>query len=100
MKAVWNNQVLAEAPKEDLIFIEGNLYFPPSALHKEYFTANDEHTSCFWKGEASYYDILVGDKTNKSAAWYYPKPMDGSIEKVKKDFTNYVAFWRGVSVEE
>lgn len=100
MKAVWNNQVIAEADKSDLIRIEGNWYFPPDSIHKEFFAASNLHTTCFWKGEASYYDIMVGGEVNDGAAWYYPTPKDGSIERVKKDFSNYVAFWRGVQVEE
>lgn len=100
MKAVWNNITIAEANKEDLIHIEGNWYFPPSSIKEEYFIKNDEHTTCFWKGEASYYDIKIGDDVNKGSAWYYPKPMAGSIDRVKKDFSNYVAFWRGIQIEE
>lgn len=100
MKALWNDTIIAEADKDDLIYIEGNWYFPPSAIKKEFFKPSDEHTTCFWKGEASYYSVDVNGKVNDGAAWYYPKPMDGSIEKVKKDFTNYVAFWRGVTVTE
>lgn len=100
MKALWNNQVIAEADKKDLIFIEGNWYFPPSNLRKDYFKPNNSHTTCFWKGEASYYDIDVDGSLNEGGAWYYPEPMEGSIERVKKDFTDYVAFWRGVVVEE
>lgn len=99
MKAIWNDTVIAEAHKDDLIRIEGNWYFPPKSIHKEFFKPSDEHTTCFWKGEASYYDIDAAGKLNAGGAWYYPKPMDGSIERVKKDFTNYVAFWRGVEVE-
>lgn len=100
MQALWNNTVIADADKNDLIFIEGNWYFPPSAIKMEVLEPNDEHTTCFWKGEASYYDIDVEGVVNKSGAWYYPKPMDGSVERVKKDFTNYVAFWRGVEIKE
>lgn len=101
MKAIWNKQVVAEASNDDLIRIEGNWYFPPQSLKKEYFKPSDQHTSCFWKGEASYYDdVAVDGDTNQGGAWYYPSPMGGSIERVKKDFTNYVAFWRGVEVAE
>lgn len=98
MKAVYKEQVIAEASNNDLIYIEGNWYFPPSALKTEYFIPNDDRTTCFWKGEASYYDIKVDGTINKSAAWYYPNPLPGAIEKVKKDFSNFVAFWRGVEV--
>lgn len=100
MKALFNDTIVAEAPQEDLIYIEGNWYFPPTAIKQEYFKPNDEHTTCFWKGEASYYNVDVNGTVSEGGAWYYPKPMDGSIEKVKKDFTNYVAFWRGVQVSE
>ncbi|MGB4759192.1 MAG: DUF427 domain-containing protein [Candidatus Saccharimonadales bacterium] len=100
MKAIWNDVVIAEAPQEDLIFIERNWYFPPSSIKKEYFTDSETHTTCFWKGEASYYNVAVDDETNEDAAWYYPEPLPDSIPKVKKDYTNYVAFWRGVQVSE
>lgn len=100
MKALWNNQVIAEANKEDLIYIEGNWYFPPSAINKEFYTPSDMHTTCFWKGDASYYNVVVDGQVNTDAAWYYPLPKEGSVEKVGKDFTNYVAFWRGVTVTE
>ena len=98
MKAVWNNEVIAEAPQDELIRIEGNWYFPPESINKVYFSSSDYHTTCFWKGEASYYDVTASGKTNDGAAWYYPEPMAGAIERVGKDFSNYVAFWRGVEV--
>lgn len=100
MKASWNGVVVAEAPKEDLIRIEGNWYFPPSSLKREYFADSDHHTVCHWKGEASYYDLVVDGKTNEFGAWYYPQPKAGSIERVKRDFTDYVAFWNGIAVGE
>jgi uncharacterized protein (DUF427 family) len=100
MKAIWNNTVIAEAPNEDLIRIEGNWYFPPSAMKKEYFKDSDHKTICVWKGEASYFDVVVDSQTNDFGAWYYPEPKDGSIERVKKDFTDYVAFWNGITVAE
>ncbi len=94
MKATWNGQTIAEAKDDDLIKIEGNWYFPPESINKEFY----KHTECFWKGTASYYDVVVDGQTNDGAAWYYPKPMEGSVERVKKDFADYVAFWRGVEV--
>lgn len=100
MKVTWNNQTIAQADKEDLIFIEGNWYFPPASINKSYFKSNDHHTTCPWKGEASYYDVIVDGDKNENAAWYYPKPTPSSIDKVKKDFTGYIAFWHGVKVEE
>jgi uncharacterized protein (DUF427 family) len=97
MKAVWNNKVLAES--SDTIYIEGNQYFPPDSVNKEYFTSSETHTQCFWKGEASYYNAQVDGEINADAAWYYANPMPDAIKKVGKDFTNYVAFWNGVIVE-
>ena len=100
MKATWNDTVIAEAPQDDLIRIEGNWYFPPTSLKKEFFKDSDHHTTCFWKGEASYYDVVAGSKTNHFGAWYYPEPKDGSVERVKKDFKDYVAFWNGIEVTQ
>jgi uncharacterized protein (DUF427 family) len=93
MKAIWNGQVIAES--DDTINIEGNQYFPADAINKEYFKPSGTHTTCPWKGEASYYTLQVDGKENKDAAWYYPeaKPMAKSIE-------GRVAFWKGVEVEK
>ncbi len=100
MKAIWKDTVIAEADKDELIYIEGNWYFPRDRIKQEFLKPNDQHTTCFWKGEASYYEIEVKDEVNDGSAWYYPSPMSGAIDKVKKDFTNYVAFWRGVKVTD
>lgn len=98
MKATWNGQTIAEAEQDDLIKIEGNWYFPPESINKDFYTESDLHTECFWKGTANYYDVTVDGQVNDGAAWYYPVPKEGSVERVKKDFANYVAFWRGVEV--
>ena len=100
MKAVWNGSVIAEAEKADLIRIEGNWYFPPTAVKNEFFTPSETHTTCVWKGLASYYNVVVDGETNQDAAWYYPEPKDGSVERVGKDYKDYVAFWHGVEVSE
>jgi len=96
-KAIWNNKVIAEADEKELIEVEGNIYFPPFAVRKEYLKKSDYHTTCPWKGEASYYTIEVDGKTNKDAAWYYPEP---SEEAQKLGIKNYVAFWKGVEIEK
>jgi len=93
-KAIWNGAVLAEAPPEACETVENNTYFPPDALHREYFRPSEQHTVCPWKGTASYYDVVVHGQVNKDAAWYYPQPKDAA-----KNITGYVAFWRGVKVE-
>lgn len=100
MKAMWNNTVVAEATNDELIQIEGNWYFPPTSLKREFFKDSDIHTTCVWKGEASYYNVDVDGQVSEGGAWYYPEPKAGSVERVGKDFTNYVAFWRGVEVVE
>ena len=89
MRAIWNNIVVAEASKEDLIHIEGNWYFPPESVNMEYMKPNSMNTTCFWKGKAHYYDIKIGGSVN-----------EGSIERVGQDFTNFIAFWHGVKVGE
>lgn len=100
MKATWNGAVIAEAPQKDLIRIEGNWYFPPSSIARSYYSDSAVHTECFWKGTASYYDVMVDGKTNDGAAWYYTEPKAGSVDRVGKDFKDYVAFWRGVEIGE
>lgn len=90
-KATWNGEVLAES--DHTIMIEGNHYFPPDSIKQEFFLPNDQHTTCPWKGVASYYDVNVNGEVNKGAAWYYPEPKDAA-----KEIKNYVAFWRGVSI--
>ena len=91
-RAVWKGAVLAES--DETIVVEGNHYFPPEAIRREFFRASATHTVCGWKGTASYYDIVVGDAVNRDAAWYYPttKPEASKI-------AGYVAFWHGVTVE-
>jgi uncharacterized protein (DUF427 family) len=98
MKALWNNQIIAEASQEELIRIEGNWYFPPEAINRTYFEESGHHTTCHWKGEASYYTIALRGEVNEFGAWYYPQLKEGSIERVGKDFTNYIAFWNGVEI--
>lgn len=93
MKAIWENQVLAES--NETIVIENNHYFPPSSLNTQYFTKSDATTICPWKGTASYYNILVNGKENIDAAWYYPSPKEAASEIV-----DHVAFWHGVKVTE
>ncbi|MBA3826390.1 MAG: DUF427 domain-containing protein [Ktedonobacterales bacterium] len=92
MKAIWNGTVLAES--DQTIVVEGNQYFPPDAIHREYFQESGTHTTCSWKGEASYYTVAVDGRQNVDAAWFYPQPKDAA-----KQITNYIAFWRGVKVE-
>lgn len=90
-KAIWNDTVLAESNKCEVV--EGNYYFPPDAINKEYFEESTTHTTCGWKGVASYYTIKVDGQENKDAAWYYPTPKEKA-----QNIKGYVAFWKGVKV--
>jgi uncharacterized protein (DUF427 family) len=101
MKAVWdNNKVIAEAPEDSLIYIEGNWYFPPTSVKSEFLRKSDTPYNCPWKGDCQYFDVGEREKWSKDVAWSYPKPLDSAIEKVKNDFSNYIAFWRDVRVSE
>ncbi|MCT7971928.1 DUF427 domain-containing protein [Laspinema olomoucense] len=91
-KAIWNGAILAESDRCEVV--EGNQYFPPDSIKSEYFQDSNTHTNCPWKGQASYYDIVVEGQVNKDAAWYYPNVKDAA-----KQIKGYVAFWRGVKVE-
>lgn len=92
MKASWNGATIAES--DQTIVIEGNHYFPPDAVNRDYLQPSSTHSTCPWKGEASYYNVEVNGETNKDAAWYYPEPKSAAAE-----IKNYVAFWRGVKIE-
>ncbi len=91
-KAVWNGAVLAES--DDTVVVEGNHYFPPQAVDWDLLAASDHRSVCPWKGEASYYDVLVGQEVNRAAAWLYSDPKPAAAE-----IKDRVAFWRGVGVE-
>lgn len=93
VKAVWNDVVLAES--DATLLVEGNYYFPPDSVLRDYFKPSDTRTDCHWKGTASYYDIVVDGHINQDAAWSYPDP------KAEADYIKgYVAFWNGVVILE
>ncbi len=91
MKAIWNNQVIAES--NDTVVVEGNHYFPVDSLNREYLAESATTSVCPWKGTASYYSLKVDGETNTDAAWYYPNPKPAASE-----IEGRVAFWRGVQV--
>jgi len=91
MRAVLNGVVLAES--DETVVVEGNHYFPPSSVKAEYFAATDLSTHCPWKGDASYYDINVGDETAANAAWFYRTPMEKATS-----IRDHVAFYPVVQV--
>jgi uncharacterized protein (DUF427 family) len=92
MRALWKGVVLAES--DDTVQVEGNHYFPAGSLNREYFTDSATHSTCAWKGLASYLTVVVDGSSNPDAAWYYPEPTDAAAQ-----IKDYVAFWNGVSVE-
>lgn len=93
MKATWENTVIAES--SDTVVVEGNHYFPLASVKSDLLRHSDTHSFCPWKGEASYYDVIVGDAVNADAAWYYPEPKDAA-----QHISGHVAFWKGVTVSE
>jgi uncharacterized protein (DUF427 family) len=92
MKATWNGAVLAES--EEAVVVEGNHYFPPASIHESYFRPSEQRTVCGWKGQASYYNIVVDGEENTGAAWSYLEPLAAANE-----IGGYIAFWSGVEVE-
>ena len=93
MRAIWNGKVLAESERYESV--EGNVYFPPQSVRREYLRDSSTRTVCPWKGVAHYYSLEVDGKSNPDAAWYYPEPKDAASK-----LRDHVAFWRGVTVEK
>lgn len=93
MKAIWKNKTLAES--DETVVVEKNHYFPETSLKMDFFISSDTTTHCPWKGEASYYSVLVDGEENTDAAWCYPTPKEAA-----KEIKDHVAFWRGVEVTE
>lgn len=91
MKALWNGRVIAES--DDTVIVEGNHYFPPDSVRRDLLVESDSTTTCYWKGKANYYTLVVDGEENVDAAWYYPRPSEAA-----EGIAGYVAFWRGVSV--
>jgi uncharacterized protein (DUF427 family) len=91
MKAVWNGKIIAES--NETVIVEGNHYFPQDALNKEFILESSTHTTCPWKGIASYYSLIVDGKENRDSVWYYPEPSEKAMNIKGK-----VAFWKGVEI--
>lgn len=92
-KAVWKDVVIAES--NETVVVDGNHYFPADSIKSEYFQQSDHKSVCGWKGEASYYTLEVDGQKNENAAWYYPQ-----TKPEAKHFEGYVAFWKGVEVQQ
>ncbi|HUB07981.1 MAG TPA: DUF427 domain-containing protein [Myxococcales bacterium] len=93
-KATWRGVVIAEAPADQCVTVEGNCYFPEDRVQRNLLSPSQTHTTCPWKGIASYYDVRVGSEVNPDAAWYYPDPSEAA-----KQIRGRIAFWKGVKVE-
>ena len=91
MKATWNGATIAESDNTEVV--EANHYFPPESVDKQYLRPSETRTTCPWKGQAHYFDIVVGEQVNKDAAWHYPEPKEAAAS-----IKDHVAFWRGVEV--
>ena len=91
-RAKFNDTVVAES--DECVVVEGNSYFPPHAVRREYMKESATHTTCPWKGEASYYDVVVGDRVARDGAWYYASPKDAA-----RQIQGHIAFWKDVKVE-
>lgn len=91
MKAIWKGATIAES--EDTVVLEGNHYFPPESLNRDFVVFSNHRSSCPWKGQAHYYSLLVDGDMNTDAAWYYPEPTEAA-----QSIKGRVAFWKGVQV--
>ena len=91
MKAIWKGEIIAQS--EETVVVEGNHYFPADSVNEALLRESETHSTCPWKGEASYYDVLVNGEVNRDAAWYYPDPKPAAAQ-----ISGHVAFWRGVEV--
>jgi uncharacterized protein (DUF427 family) len=92
-QAVWNNQVIAKS--DNTVVVEGNQYFPMESVNQEFLVPSEMTSSCPWKGEANYFDLVVDGETNKDAIWIYKNPKERATQ-----IAGHVAFWRGVQVTE
>ena len=93
MRAVWNGAVIAES--DDTVVVEGNHYFPLDSVDESVLRFSETHTRCPWKGDASYYSLVVDGQLNADAAWFYPTPSEAAAV-----IRGRVAFWKGVTVSE
>jgi uncharacterized protein (DUF427 family) len=93
VRAIWNGKVIAES--NDTVVVEGNHYFPRESVDESVLVDSSTHTTCPWKGEASYFSLTVDGETNHDAAWFYETPKSAAAQ-----IKDRVAFWRGVTVTD
>lgn len=89
--ARWNDTVIADS--DDTVVVEGNHYFPAGSVDPTMLEDSGTHSTCPWKGVASYKTLVVDGKRNPDAAWYYPEPKAAAAE-----IAGRYAFWKGVTV--
>jgi uncharacterized protein (DUF427 family) len=92
-KASWAGKLVAQS--DACVVVEGNQYFPPESVNRQFLEPSDHTSICPWKGTAHYYHLVVDGMRNKNAAWYYPHPKEAA-----KEIQGRIAFWKGVSVQK
>ena len=90
-KAVWKGVVLAESDETTLL--EGDHYFPPDSVRREFLRKSKKKGVVSWKGEALFYDLVVGSESNPNAAFYYPEPT-----RAAQSIKDHVAFTKDVVI--
>jgi uncharacterized protein (DUF427 family) len=92
VQAWIGDTIVAEADEEQLVQIEGNLYFPPTAIKSDLFDDSSTTYTCPWKGAAQYWTVITPSGAHADAAWSYPALRPTAIDHVGLDFSGYVAF--------
>lgn len=65
-------------------------YIPVDDVALEYLQPTSDRSLCEWKGQAQYYDIVVGDRTSPHAAWGYP-----AVDAKYPELADTIAFYAG-----
>ncbi|QDT95746.1 DUF427 domain-containing protein [Gimesia aquarii] len=92
-KAIWNEAVLVES--DDVITIDGDVYFPLESVNSNFLKKSSSTSTSPYKGKAFFYDVIVNDKMNRDAAWYYLEP-----EQEYEQLKNRIAFWKGIELQQ
>ena len=100
MKAIFQVKVISEADDDEFIYIDQNLYFPPSSVNMDFLRTSETPYTCPWKGECQYYEVGEGETWSEDTAWSYPEPLPSALHRVHQDFSGYIAFWRDVTVSD
>jgi uncharacterized protein (DUF427 family) len=93
LRVVFNGVTIAETRRAVRVLETSHppvYYIPPEDIRLDHMVAVSGSSWCEWKGRASYYDVVVGDRRAERAAWSYPHPREG-FEAIR----DYVAFYPG-----